>query len=235
MRFKGILFDKDGTLVDVDGTWVPTYRELLMQELNIDVATAENLMAKAGYIRETGRIAGGSTMAGGTTRQLVDIWFPQLSKLERDTKANYLDQEGAAFSQKNLKPLMPLVPILQELKAEGFKLGIATNDSRPSTERHVAELGIGTFLDCVITADDVPIAKPSGNMIRYFANVVGMEPSEIIMVGDNTHDLEEALHGGAGLGVGVLTGNAVASELEQHADHILASVADLWGLIKTQL
>ena len=31
MAIKGVLFDKDGTLIDVTGTWVPVYREMLAE------------------------------------------------------------------------------------------------------------------------------------------------------------------------------------------------------------
>ncbi len=31
MTIRGVLFDKDGTLIDVNATWVPIYREMLME------------------------------------------------------------------------------------------------------------------------------------------------------------------------------------------------------------
>ncbi len=32
MAIKGVLFDKDGTLIEVNGTWVPLYRQMLVED-----------------------------------------------------------------------------------------------------------------------------------------------------------------------------------------------------------
>ena len=41
MKIAGVLFDKDGTLIDVNATWVPIYREVLQQIFDTDEAGAE--------------------------------------------------------------------------------------------------------------------------------------------------------------------------------------------------
>ncbi|MEM6905745.1 MAG: HAD hydrolase-like protein, partial [Pseudomonadota bacterium] len=56
-------------------------------------------------------------------------------------------------------------------------------------------------------------------------------PGEIAMVGDSVGDLAMVPAAGGALAVGVLTGPARAEDLAGHADHILASIADLPGLL----
>ena len=37
MSIRGVLFDKDGTLIDVNGTWVPIYRQMLREQFDTDL------------------------------------------------------------------------------------------------------------------------------------------------------------------------------------------------------
>jgi phosphoglycolate phosphatase len=69
-------------------------------------------------------------------------------------------------------------------------------------------------------------------MIHAFATALDIAPGEVAMVGDNAHDIETARAGGAGLAIGVLTGNSAAEHLEDIADHVVASIADLPRLLK---
>jgi len=48
-----------------------------------------------------------------------------------------------------------------------------------------------------------------------------------VVVGDNPHDLQMARSAGAGVAIGVLTGNSGAEDLLPLADAVLASVVDL--------
>ena len=233
MTIRAVLFDKDGTLIDVNATWVPIYREVLMDLFATDAAGADALMAKAGYDPATGKFRAGSVLAGGTTRQIVEVWWPGLDAKAAAEKAHLLDHGYTQLVRDKLTPLMPLEPILSELRAMGLKLGVATNDSHVSARTHMAHVGVIAHFEDIIAADTVPVAKPSGNMIRKFAEITGLPPSAIAMVGDNHHDMEEARNGGAGLAVAVLTGNAAHEDIAHLADHTLHSIAELPALLRS--
>ncbi len=233
MTIKGVLFDKDGTLIDVNATWIPIYREVLMDLFDTDLAGAEALMAKAGYDKASESFKAGSILAGGTTRQLVQTWWPGIGEKEAAAKAHALDHDYVHLVKERLSPLMPLEPILSELRAMGLKLGVATNDSHVSARNHMAHVGVIAHFEDIIAADTVPVPKPSGNMIRRFAEITGMPASAIAMVGDNSHDMEEARNGGAGLAIAVLSGNAAHGDIAHLADHTIASVAELPALLRS--
>ena len=72
--------------------------------------------------------------------------------------------------------------------------------------------------------------KPAPDIVFAFADAVGLAPREIAVVGDNRVDLEMARSAGA-IAVGVLTGNAAASDLEPLADVILPSVREVPGWV----
>lgn len=233
MSIRGVLFDKDGTLIDVNATWVPVYRHVLMELFGVDLAGAEALMEQAGYDRQAGKFRAGSTLAGGTTRQLVETWWPGLNEPEIAAKSHLLDHGYGQLVREKLTPLMPLEPILTELRGMGLKLGVATNDSHVSATNHMAHHGVIGLFDDIIAADTVAVAKPSGDMIRRFADFTGLPASAIAMVGDNSHDMEEARKGGAGLAIAVLSGNAAHEDIAHLADYTIASVAELPALLRS--
>jgi phosphoglycolate phosphatase len=232
MAIKAILFDKDGTLIDSNRTWVPLYRHLLAEELTGDDLEIDALMQSAGLDLDTGQFRAGSILAGGTTRQLVDLWWPALDDGARQAMTTRIDRDYAPKVCEFLAPLMPLPGILSELTAMGMQLGVGTNDGHHSATRQVEFMGLQSYFRVVLGADSVERAKPSGDMVRAFALHCGVEPHEVAMVGDNTHDMEEAEHGGAGLGIAVLSGNGDLEHLSPLADHVIDSVADLPRLLK---
>lgn len=233
MKIEGILFDKDGTLIDVNATWVPIYRHVFIDMFGTDVAGAEAIMAKAGYDKATDRLIAGSILAGGTTRQLVDVLWPGVSPEEHDAMVHKLDHGYRDLVSHNLVPLMPLEPVLSDLRAMGLKLGVATNDVHLSAKAHMTQVGVVEHFEDIIGADTVPVPKPSGNMIRRFAEITGLAPAAIAMVGDNHHDMEEARNGGAGLAIAVLSGNAAHEDIAHLADYTLNSVAELPALLRS--
>jgi phosphoglycolate phosphatase len=232
MAIRGVLFDKDGTLIDINGTWVPIYRKLLKDEFGVDEAGANALMQKIGYDPQTDRFLPDTILASGTTRQFVEALWPGLDARGIAAKITVIDVKYAPLAREVLKPLMPLVPLMEELKAMGIRIGVATNDSHYSAKGHLEHLGVHDHFEEVIAADTVAVPKPAGNMIRQFCLTTGLKPEEIAMVGDNSHDMMEARNGGAGLAIAVLTGNAEVGDIEHLADHVLDSIADLPDLLR---
>jgi phosphoglycolate phosphatase len=232
MAIKGILFDKDGTLIDLDGTWVPVYRSFLEQAFGLDAAGADLKMADAGYDPASQRFHSNSILSSGTTRQLVEHWWPDMASAQHDHLVHVIDVECAPMARQHLKPLFPLAPELAKLKDMGFILGVGTNDSHFSAMSQLAHLGISDFFVSVIGADTVERPKPCGDMIRRFAALTGLATREIAMVGDTLHDMEEARNGEAGMAIGVLSGSHRRQDFTGWADAVIDDVRELPAILK---
>ncbi len=230
---KAILFDKDGTLIDSNGTWVPFYKSILKTERGLDAAAVEAKMVAAGFDTATNSFIAGSILAGGTTRQLVEMWWENETPETHAALTKRFNNDFAPLALQYMKPLMELIPVFDILKAQNFKLGVATNDGENSARGHMRALNVEHYFEAIIGADSVALPKPSGQMVQLFAATTGIAPQDIAMVGDNTHDLEEARNGGAGLAIGVLTGNGTRHDLAHHADHVVESIADLPDLLRS--
>lgn len=226
-KIRGLLFDKDGTLIDAVGTWTPVYRGILEQALQHRAHEWDAVFAESGFDAETGKFKPNSLLASGTTDQFVDLWWPELAGLARAERISWVDGEFVRRSRQHLKPLMPLAPLLERFQAMGLKIGIGTNDNEASARGHMEALGVAQWFDFICGYDSVERAKPAGDMVHAFCAACGLEPAEVAVIGDNLHDLHMAHDAGAGLSIGVLSGNSGHADLSPHADAVLGSVADL--------
>ncbi len=233
MAIKGVLFDKDGTLIDVTGTWVPAYRQLLTEVFaDRGPDDIEAMFVAAGYDPATGAFRAGSVLAQGTTRDIIDVWWPGLDVAGVAQKMRLLDIDYRYLGARHLKALMPLRPVLEDLHAMQLRLGVATNDTAASAVLHMRALDAADLFDIILGADSVARPKPSGDMIHAFAEAIGIKASEVAMVGDNPHDMETAHDAGAGLAIGVLSGNSAHDHLAPLADHVIDSIAELPELLR---
>ncbi|MBL8582787.1 MAG: HAD family hydrolase [Rhizobiaceae bacterium] len=230
-RIKGILFDKDGTLVDFQATWFAIGEELAMRAAGGSRPRAEALLMEAGYDFEHHRFVADSVFAAGTNADIVALWYPELSAAERQPMVTEFDTLTAIEGAAKSVPLPGIREALAELHGIGLRLGVATNDSTGGAERTLAALGVSQLFDAAYGYDAVANPKPAPDIVHAFADLTGLKVSEIAMVGDNRHDLEMARAGGVGLAVGVLSGTGTRETLSPLADVVLDSVADLPTLL----
>ncbi|MGB3502793.1 MAG: HAD family hydrolase [Mesorhizobium sp.] len=224
---KGILFDKDGTLVDFQATWHAIGDLMALKAARGDRSVADAMMDKAGYDLAAGRFRADSIFAAGTNSDIVSLWYPELSDGERLAMVDQFDHITAIEGAEQAVALPGIEAAITELHAKGLRLGVATNDSTTGAERTLLALGIANMFDASYGYDSVANPKPAPDSVIAFCDLTGLKPSEIAMVGDNGHDLEMAHNAGCGLAVGVLSGTGTRETLERRADVVLGSVADL--------
>jgi phosphoglycolate phosphatase len=224
---RGILFDKDGTLVDFGAIWPRLYRELCEELAEGDGETARRMLIAGGMDPDSGVVRAGSVLAAGNTRDIVTAWFPALGGSSFEDMVSRVD---AAFHANGVRYSV-LVPgareALEELAATDIAMGVATSDGTAGTRAALANLGLEDRLPHVFGYDSVPRPKPAPDMVHAFAAAIGASAAEIAVVGDNIHDLEMARSAGAGAAIGVLSGTGRREDLAPLADAVLEGVRDL--------
>jgi phosphoglycolate phosphatase len=230
LKIAGILFDKDGTLLDFAKSWEPVNRRCAHYAADGDMALAGRLMRACGMDPETGDTVGDSLFAAASTGEIAEGMIAAGAKRPLDDLIRHFDLfflEGAA----NAVPLADLRRVFLALKQRGLKLGIASSDNEASIRCMAEGQHILPLLDYVAGYDSGHGVKPNPGMIEGFARECGLASSEIAMVGDNAHDLHMARNAKAGLAVAVLTGTGNATTLSPFADHVLGSIEDLEALL----
>ena len=226
----GLLFDKDGTLVDFDKTWGRAGHDVMQRLAAGDPAAVARLVEAMHYDLETRRFAPTSPLIAGSPDSYVHLWAEALG---RANDSAMLDDLDAAFTDATLHWLAPIgepASILDKLKARGLRLGLATNDGEASARRQLAALRLDVHMDFIAGYDSGHGGKPHPGMVTAFAAAIGAAPREVAVVGDSAFDLLAARAAGA-MAVAVLTGPASRAELAPLADHVIDGVEGLPALL----
>lgn len=235
MPIKGILFDKDGTLLDYYATWMPANHEAARAVAQGDDGLARRLMLAGGYDLETDRVRAGSALAAGSNWEIAECWSLAMKghRLQRPPEAliGVIDEVFERMGQEGAVPVTDLVPFLSNLKRRELFLGVGTNDSEQGALRSLGRFGVVKMFDFLAGYDSGHGTKPGPGLVHGFCADTGLVPSDVMVVGDNLHDLEMGRAAEAGALVGVLTGTSLREELATHADHVLDSVAELEDLL----
>ncbi|KPF45674.1 HAD family hydrolase [Rhizobium sp. AAP43] len=227
---SGILFDKDGTLLDFDASWGPVNRKVATFAADGDAELADRLLAACGMDPVTGAITPDSLFASGNTREIAEGMAAAGSTLTLDVLVPRIDDFFAEAAELSVA-VTDLLPLFERLHARGLRLGIASSDNERSIRVAAERFGILGFLDYVAGYDSGHGAKPEAGMVLGFCAKTGLSPHQVAVVGDNNHDLLMGHAAGAGLKVGVLSGTGTRQTLEQHSDMVLADITELEAML----
>lgn len=223
-KIHGLLFDKDGTLIDFHKTWTEVSFSLARRAARGDEARARFLLEKGGYDFDNRCFKGDSIIAAGSSRDIVKLWHPEFDETQIEQEIAFIRDFCLAEAGHSLSEVAGATQTLKVLKRLGYYLGIATNDSKAGAAQAVDKLGWHGIFDVIIGYDSVENAKPAGDQIVYFANHCGLAVHNIAMIGDNNHDISAARAGGAGLAIGVLSGTGTGDQLQQTSDVLLDDI-----------
>ena len=228
-KIKGIVFDKDGTLLDFHGTWMPKLRAAVSELANGDANVALTMLKIVGFDSHQNRVLGGSVLAAGDNRDISLIWAPLVNQSVDRVEA-LLNKMFADSTYGDSVAVKELTPSLNKLAHLGLVLGVATMDSEAGIKATLSDFGCLHLFDYAVGYDSGFGSKPGPGMVLGFCQHTGLKPEEVMVVGDNTHDLHMGQSAGVGFNVGVLTGTSTRSELITDADLVLDSIADLRAL-----
>jgi len=227
---KGILFDKDGTLIDFERTYAPGTAEVIARLCNSDPVLSLVLAQSVDLDLTSLKFDPQSVVIAGTGRQIAEIWHPHLRDWEFEDLAHEVDNLYTEFTEKHVTAFDDLPAAVTALESLGLELGVATNDAEASAHRHIAKINMVAHFPFVVGYDSGHGAKPGPGMVLAFADKIGAAPGEVMMVGDSLHDLHSAKAAGA-IAVGVTTGMASHDDLRNDADYVLSALSQLPDLV----
>lgn len=234
MPIRGILFDKDGTLVDFFGTWIPAYRAAsdLVSAAAGDPALGDRLLRLGGYDPATGVLDPDSVLASGTTLEICELWAAEAGVADRRKLSRELHHEMEEYVIA--RPVLiadGIADLFRRLDDRGLVLGMATMDGEAVARATASALNVSEYLSFISGYDSGYGCKPSPGMVRGFCAAAGLPPADILVVGDTDRDMNMARAAGAGMAVGVLTGATPRHRLELLADMVIDNILEIEAIL----
>lgn len=127
-----------------------------------------------------------------------------------------------------------IADMLSQLQESGFELYLATSKPHVYARRILEHFGIADYFSYVGGSELDGRRVKKEEVIAHVLTTCGIAPGEALMIGDKEHDIKGAAACGVE-SVGVLYGYGSREELvTAGADHITASVEELWDYLYNQ-
>ena len=182
-KYKAVLFDYDGTLIDTNQLIVDSWNHMYMKHFG-GMLTGDDVKWTFGIV----------------LRDAVDEQMKRMGHSGYD-----LDELVESYREFQYQPDPTPAPpfngmpeLVKELRRRGVLLGIVTSRARDSLIKGLEKYGMAGCFDSIVSAESTNIHKPKPEPALIACRELGVEPQEAVMIGDSVFDLQCANSAGCG-------------------------------------
>jgi len=178
MKYKLIIFDWDGTLMDSIDKIVLCMQQAVEQQLQAipDAQAVKNII-------------------GLSLLKAMQQLFPTLSLTEHELLVEAYREQYNRMHEIDTPFYDGIAELLINLKKQGYILAVATGKGRNGLNRMMTKTNTEHLFLATICADE-STSKPEPSMIYALLKELNINPSEALMVGDSSYDLDMAANAG---------------------------------------
>lgn len=172
---KGVILDVDGTLVDSNEAHVQAWVKALNR--------------------------GGYDVPAEQVRPLIgmgsDNLLPTLIRVEKETpEGEKLSEYWKEIFESQYLPHLKAFPktkeLLERLKADGYKLAVASSAEKEMLKKLLEIAGADNLIEDETSADDAKNSKPDPDIVQAALDKLNLKPEQVLMLGDTPYDIEAA-------------------------------------------
>lgn len=178
MKFKLLVFDWDGTLMDSQARIVAC----------VQAAAADLNLKMPSYDEAKDIIGLGLTEA-------MNILFPCSDLREQQSIVERYRYHYLGENKTPTELFSGAREVLEVLAAEGYLMAVATGKGRPGLNRVLEKTGLGQLFHATRCADDA-FSKPHPDMLLQILDELGVEARDTLMIGDTEYDMAMAQNAG---------------------------------------
>ncbi|MFH6961616.1 HAD family hydrolase [Flavobacterium plurextorum] len=197
MKFKGIIFDLDGTLVDSLHD-ISDAMNTVLENLNYPTHTYDTYQY----------------FIGSGLRNLVSKALPSSNNKEEQIEICFemMIQEYRKICTSKTKPYDGIVELLENLTSQNIKLAVFSNKADELTKKIASEIFPNHF-DAAVGLSTEELKKPNPFEAIEISKKWNLKPEEILFVGDSDIDMKTAVNANM-FPVGVSWGYRTEEELK---------------------
>lgn len=212
LRYRAVLFDLDGTLVD-------SYNAL---------AEAVNYARRQQGLEELSAVRIRDFVGDGLERLLQRAF--NVSTVPRGVQVAFESRYDEICCEES-KVLADVEATLEELQKLGVAMAVCTNKPTSFSRKILAFLNLANYFRDIVGPDVAGARKPDAQHVLRTLESTHCEPSEALFVGDMPIDVHAARASGIDVAV-VPTGSSSEEQLRaSRPDHYLERFADLIGIV----
>ena len=196
--FKAILFDLDGTLLNIDMEIFLQYYFMEMIKAAQAAGYQEGKKMVEQVFASTGLMINDLSPAVLNEEVFMGDFLPRCKYPEAEVRGffDYFYDHHFPLLQVHCRPFPGIPEMMQSLFRSGFKVVIATNPvfPRSAIQQRLEWAGIGDFPYTLITSyEEMHFCKPHIAYYEEISSRIGVAPNDCIMVGN---DVDEDLPAG---------------------------------------
>lgn len=224
-----LMFDKDGTLIQFDQSWVKIGIQLVEDVCaHFHIKDIHRVKKDVGIEKDA--FTPGSIMASGTLEEMVTV-FNQYAGQDTTSYTTERSQALIHAREPEVTLFEGVVSMLHMLKSQGYHLGILTSDNRTGMAHFFEKTQLQSLFDIVISTNGDHYEKPDPRILEPLWER-GVKGRDMMMIGDTDNDMKTGRNAHALFNVGVRTGLGNQAKFDD-ADVILNDVTELPSILKT--
>ncbi|HDX9578264.1 HAD family hydrolase [Bacillus cytotoxicus] len=233
---KAIIFDKDGTLIQLDSVWykiVHCVLDDIFQMYQNEKNKRDEYLQIIGM--SDNDFESTSLLACRTNYFIAAAWFSLLEN-QNVSKEKFIEDVCALFKKHSTADDLVFTEVegaketLQYLKDLEYVIAVVTADDVDAAVHSLKMTGLYDYVDFLGADDGVNKTKPENHFYHMFKDEFSLAEEGVIMVGDTLTDVRFARNSNIKV-AGVLSGASEREDLEGKADYILDSMKDIVAIL----